>query len=211
MDKGKKKFFNNFFKSYSKESATDEEKEKGLKSSGDVNVISNSDNVRWVGSEKSNSSVIGLTDEEQTGTTVIDLSDTFLPGLSSFQFSPLTAHFTQTGTSTEDDPIRTGIEKIVDTRMAENMPVFERIVESMINKRFEKIEESGIHPVLPPVTTFDLTKDQVKETILKATNLGDIFYPSDIANQFGLDLKTVIEVIEDLKREGKISESPKQD
>ena len=116
--------------------------------------------------------------------------------------------YKQTRASTEIDPIRAGVEGMVDTRMAENMPMFKNIVESMIDEKLEQIQSTlPFQEVAPPVTTFDISKDEIKDTILKATKVGEIFYPSDIANKFGLDLKTVIEVIDELKREGNISDN----
>lgn len=116
--------------------------------------------------------------------------------------------YKQTRASTEIDPIRAGVEGMVDTRMAENMPMFKNIVESMINEQLEQIQSTlPFQEVAPPVTIFDISKDEIKDMILKATKVGESFYPSDIANKFGLDLKTVIEVIDELKREGNISDS----
>lgn len=208
MLKMRKKIFGIFYGRNIK-SSSEEEKVKLIKSLGNEKIIIKH-HRNFIEELTRRTTPTELSDENQTGSMINDLTSS----QSSLPFSlrvPLRAHFTQTGTSTGADPIRTGIEKIVDSRMAENMPVFQRIMESMINKRFENIGESGIHIVQPPVTTFALTKDQVKETILKAINVGDVFYPSDIANQFGLELETVVEVLEDLKREDKISEAPKQD
>ena len=56
------------------------------------------------------------------------------------------------------------------------------------------------------IDELDLTKDQIKEIILNKTKLGEIFYPSDIANNFGLDLVKVMDAISELKKEGKLSD-----
>ena len=55
---------------------------------------------------------------------------------------------------------------------------------------------------------FDLDKESVKELILKETRVGQIFYPSDLANDYGLDLKTVMEVMSELKESKQIIEKP---
>ena len=55
---------------------------------------------------------------------------------------------------------------------------------------------------------FDLDKESVKKIILKETHVGQIFYPSDIANEHGLDLETVMEVMSELKENKRIIEDP---
>lgn len=199
MESKKKKSLKKYFGRIVGSTEPDEEMEKDIKTL-DKNIARTLDFVQV-------DVDLGLSDEQR------DIEFANWPASTNrafFYSSPLRARSTQTRTSTGVDPIRTSIEEMVDTRMAENMPIFERIVDSMIKKRFDKIQESGIHEVLSPVNVFDLTKEDVKETILNATKIGDVFYPSDIANQFGLELKTVVAVIEELKREGKISESPHQ-
>ena len=46
---------------------------------------------------------------------------------------------------------------------------------------------------------FDLDKESVKKIILKEISVGQIFYPSDIANEHNLDLETVMDVMSELK------------
>lgn len=108
--------------------------------------------------------------------------------------------------TTEEKNIRQLIENIVDVKFSQNMPLFEKVVESLINKKLEQIEMTPIQIIEQEITTNNLTKDQVKQTILQATKIGDVYYPSDLASKFGMDLKTVVEVIEELKQEGKFKE-----
>ena len=88
----------------------------------------------------------------------------------SIHFSFGRTGYKQTRASTEIDPIRAGVEEMVDTRMGEHMPVFKNIVESMINEKFEQIQSTlPFQEVEPPVTTFDLSKDEIRDMILQAT------------------------------------------
>ncbi len=54
----------------------------------------------------------------------------------------------------------------------------------------------------------DLTNEQIRELLLKEINVGDIFYPSDFANEHGLDLMLVMDVVDSLRNEGKLINSP---
>ena len=53
----------------------------------------------------------------------------------------------------------------------------------------------------------DLTNEQIRELLLKEINVGDIFYPSDFANEHGLDLMLVMDVVGSLRNEGKLINS----
>ena len=52
---------------------------------------------------------------------------------------------------------------------------------------------------------FDLDKKSVKKIVLKEISIGQTFYPSDIANKYNLDLKTLHDVITELKEDKQIS------
>ncbi len=56
---------------------------------------------------------------------------------------------------------------------------------------------------------FDLDKESVKKIILKEVRIGQVFYPSDIANEYNLDLETVMDVISELKESKQITENSK--
>ena len=56
---------------------------------------------------------------------------------------------------------------------------------------------------------FGLDKESVKKIILRETKAGQIFYPSDIANEFNLDLKTVMDAVYELKENKQLVESVK--
>ncbi len=53
---------------------------------------------------------------------------------------------------------------------------------------------------------FDLDKENVKRIILKEISVGQVFYPSDIANEYNLDLKMVMDVMSELKENKQIIE-----
>ena len=53
---------------------------------------------------------------------------------------------------------------------------------------------------------FDLDKESVKKIILKEISIGQVFYPSDIANEYNLDLKMVMDVMSELKENKQIIE-----
>ena len=56
---------------------------------------------------------------------------------------------------------------------------------------------------------FDLDKESVKKIILKEISVGQIFYPSDMANEYNLDLKMVMDVVSELKENKQIVENLK--
>ena len=47
---------------------------------------------------------------------------------------------------------------------------------------------------------FDSDKENIKKIILKEISIGQIFYPSDIANEHNLDLEMVMNVMSGIKR-----------
>ena len=53
---------------------------------------------------------------------------------------------------------------------------------------------------------FELDHKEVKNLILEKIAIGEIFYPSDIADMYSLDLKTVMDVISKLTKTGQISQ-----
>ena len=53
---------------------------------------------------------------------------------------------------------------------------------------------------------FDLDKESVKKIILKEISTGQVFHPSDIANEYDLDLKMVMDVMSELKENEQITE-----
>lgn len=56
---------------------------------------------------------------------------------------------------------------------------------------------------------FNLDKASVRKIILKETSVGQIFYPSDIADKHNLDLETVMDVMSELKENGQVVENLK--
>ena len=56
---------------------------------------------------------------------------------------------------------------------------------------------------------FDLDKESVKKLILKELSIGQVFYPGDIANEYNLDLKTVMDVMSELRASKHIAENLK--
>ncbi len=52
---------------------------------------------------------------------------------------------------------------------------------------------------------FNLDVKAVKDLILEKISMGDVFYPSDVANRYNLDLMTVTEAISELREDGKVS------
>ena len=51
-----------------------------------------------------------------------------------------------------------------------------------------------------------MTAEQVRKLILDNYELGESFYPSDIADKHGLDYDTVLEAIEMLRKERRIKD-----
>jgi len=54
----------------------------------------------------------------------------------------------------------------------------------------------------------ETTVEEAKREILEYCDKhkGEIFYPDDIADEFGLNLKTIVEATEELMKEGKVEE-----
>ncbi|MDI6886449.1 MAG: hypothetical protein QMD22_08960 [archaeon] len=63
-----------------------------------------------------------------------------------------------------------------------------------LNIRFVEVRE----------TTVEEAKREILEYCDK--HKGEIFYPDDVADELGLDLKTTVEVTEELMKEGKLEE-----
>ena len=53
---------------------------------------------------------------------------------------------------------------------------------------------------------FDLDKESVKKIILKEISIGQAVHPSDISNEYDLDLKMVMDVMSELKESEQITE-----
>lgn len=68
------------------------------------------------------------------------------------------------------------------------------------------IQQFGISLENDVVNVTDNEVD-IREALLENIKIGQIFYPSDIANKYGFDLMSVMKVIQDLKEEGKFIES----
>ncbi len=52
-----------------------------------------------------------------------------------------------------------------------------------------------------------ISREKAKEEIMKLLDKSDKLYYSDIANALRLDLKEVVEIIEELEAEGKVGEA----
>ena len=53
---------------------------------------------------------------------------------------------------------------------------------------------------------FDLDRESVKKIVLKEISIGQAVHPSDIANEYDLDLKMVMDVMSELKESEQITE-----
>ena len=57
----------------------------------------------------------------------------------------------------------------------------------------------------------ELDREKIKQIILDDTKIGQIFYPSDIAAKFSIDLMRVVEATNELKKEKKLSDAKEND
>lgn len=75
---------------------------------------------------------------------------------------------------------------------------------------WEFIKQDELEDLQESVSTnnFDLNKEQIKNILLKEIEIGQVFYPSDISDEYGLDLKSVVEVLAELKQQGHLVENP---
>lgn len=88
----------------------------------------------------------------------------------------------------------------------------QKVVQVLVEENEEMrsiVQKSGLEAItvneIPD--NVSLSKDRIKELILQEINIGQVFYPSDIAKKFGLDLSIVMDVIDKLKKENKLSET----
>ncbi|WOV93590.1 MAG: hypothetical protein R1F52_02895 [Candidatus Nitrosoabyssus spongiisocia] len=56
-------------------------------------------------------------------------------------------------------------------------------------------------------TNFGLQKDTIKEIFMNAYEKGRTFYPSDLANDFNLDMEQVMKAMDELYNEGLIGDA----
>ena len=76
------------------------------------------------------------------------------------------------------------------------------------NQQTEYVEDYSLKP-LPKGSdenNFDLDYEGVKNIIQNEISIGQVFYPSDVADKYNLDLRTVMSVISDLIKDGKMAE-----
>ncbi len=87
------------------------------------------------------------------------------------------------------------------------------LVERLLKDNDEKIQQMMENYGLAQIQentgddNFDLDKESVKKIILKEISIGQIFYPSDISNEYNLDLKMVMNVMSELKENKQIIEN----
>ena len=87
--------------------------------------------------------------------------------------------------------------------------LLERLLKNNDDKIQQMIESYGLVQIQENTSedNFDLDKEHVKKIILKEISIGQIFYPSDIANEYNLDLKMVMDVMSELKENKQIVEN----
>jgi hypothetical protein len=83
------------------------------------------------------------------------------------------------------------------------------IVTRSINKRIESLEEKmkSIEEILPQKKTIilrEITREDAKVEIEELFKRGNILYYSDIAEKLRIDLELVVEICEELVKEGKV-------
>jgi len=103
------------------------------------------------------------------------------------------------------ESLRKTVETIIDNRIMQTLPELQQMINNMIDAKLQEYQPSGIQTI-EYINQLELTKEQVKEIILREINIGQIFYPSDVANKFGLDLITVIDAMQELKNDGKLTD-----
>ena len=74
-----------------------------------------------------------------------------------------------------------------------------------VNKIKELIEATPVRLRIVEIT--DVSVDEAKKMILDYLAPGKIVYPSDVADELGLDLKITVQALEELSKEGKIKEA----
>jgi hypothetical protein len=85
----------------------------------------------------------------------------------------------------------------------------ERILKNNDEKIQRMMESYGLVQMQENTSedNFDLDKESVKKIILKEISIGQIFYPSDISDEYNLDLKMVMDVMSELKENKQIVEN----
>jgi hypothetical protein len=125
--------------------------------------------------------------------------------------------------------IQQSVEILFNQFIQNNLQLIEERVEEKITKRYgeriasiEKLltnlssnsppDQGNIGKIKPGSELIGdkvISEKEVKDYILKNIEIGQIFYPSDIANELGINLLTVIEAINELKEEGRLEEKKK--
>lgn len=74
------------------------------------------------------------------------------------------------------------------------------------NEMWKIISDCGLNIQENDSDNLELNNEQIKKIILNDIKIGQVFYPSDIAIKNNMDLAKVVEVIEELKKENKLTE-----
>ena len=88
-----------------------------------------------------------------------------------------------------------------------------RLMEARVMQRIDLLEQRIIESERSGVNSEEvillrpIPREQAKEEIMKLLDESDKLYYSDIAEMLRLDLKEVVEIIEELEAEGKVGEA----
>ena len=125
-------------------------------------------------------------------------------GIMSAKFSPSGLIVTGTVQTSPEwyESLQKTVDFIVEQRLQQMLPVLHQIISDIVDEKIIHHQLSEIPVIESPQQ--DLTKEQIKSLILQEIAIGQVFYPSDIADKFGLDLVVVMDVISELEKEGKL-------
>lgn len=109
--------------------------------------------------------------------------------------------------------LRQSVELLFNKYVEDNLPAIELKIAQRFEERIKALENqldaltTGLEIEYPPEQYDEnksVTEDEVQEYILTNIQVGEVFYPSDIADKLGTDLMTVLNVVKKLKEQDKI-------
>lgn len=99
------------------------------------------------------------------------------------------------------DMLKKSVDIVVDEYAKTKL---DNLAKESIDKYFGKLGTVPFYIKIVEEGFQEISLSDAKELILNTIDSGEIFYPSDIAERLNLDLKLVIEAINELKKEGRI-------
>jgi hypothetical protein len=108
---------------------------------------------------------------------------------------------------------RQSVELLFNSYIEDNLPAIEMRIAQRFEERIKALEDqldtlTTVYEIENPPEQYDenrvITEHEVQEYILNNVQVGEVFYPSDIADKMGTDLMTVLNAVKKLKEQDRI-------